>query len=189
MRFAPYHRLEGRPHVVVDGSPTEGTVLDVTHWPGYPPPPELRADLSAQSAFLLLERPDLVPAGVDVVSNNHFDQDGLVSIFALTAPEEATARRPFLQDVAAAGDFATYRYRDAARGSRPIPAAKCPARWHVPEVRYQGCRHRWPGPPRCRALTRLLALERSAHGLWLARNSPTSVMRRPRLGPQSTDSA
>ena len=76
---------------------------------------------------MLLEQPELGPPGVELVSNNHFDQDGLVSIFALVDPDEASPRRAFLEDVASAGDFATFRDRDAAarrrwssrRGPRP----------------------------------------------------------------------
>ena len=47
------------------------------------------------------------------MSNNHFDQDGLVSVHALVEPESARSRRAFLEDVARAGDFAVYRDRDA----------------------------------------------------------------------------
>jgi hypothetical protein len=108
--------------VVVDGSPAPGTVLTVTHWPGYPPPAGIEDDLSAQMAFRLLDRPDLVPAGTEAVSNNHFDQDGLVSIHALVAPDEAVPRRRFLEDVAFAGDFALCRDRDAARVSMVLAA-------------------------------------------------------------------
>lgn len=46
MRYVPYHRLDGRPNLIVDGSPTDGTVLTETHWPGYPPPAESANDLS-----------------------------------------------------------------------------------------------------------------------------------------------
>ena len=106
MKFVPYHLLDGRPSVVVDGSPAPGTVLTVTHWPGYPPPAGIEDDLSAQMAFRLLDRPDLVPSKADAVSNNHYDQDGLVSIYALVAPDDAVPRRTFLEDVAFAGDFA-----------------------------------------------------------------------------------
>ena len=59
---------------------------------------------------------------MEAVSNNHFDQDGLVSIYALVAPEEAIARRSFLEDVARAGDFAVCRDRDAARVSMVLSA-------------------------------------------------------------------
>ena len=109
------------PNVIVDGSPTDGTVLTVTHWPGYPPPEVVAADTSGEMAFRLLEHRDLL-AGAELVSNNHFDQDGLVSIHALVAPDAALARRPFLEDVARAGDFAVYRDRDAARVSMVLSA-------------------------------------------------------------------
>jgi hypothetical protein len=122
MKFVPYHLLDGRPSVVVDGSPAPGAVLTVTHWPGYPPPAGIEDDLSAQMAFHLLERPDLVPGEAEAVSNNHFDQDGLVSIYALAFPDDAVQRRRFLEDVAFAGDLALCRDRDAARVSMVLAA-------------------------------------------------------------------
>ena len=134
MRFEPYDDLAGRPNLILDGSPTAGTALTVTHWPGFPPPEEVAADLSAQMAFRLLERPEVVPDGVQLVSNNHFDQDGLVSIFAVTAPEAATARRARLEDVASAGDFATFRDRDAARLSMAISAVATGAEPSLPAL-------------------------------------------------------
>ena len=121
MRYMPYDELDGRPNLIVDGSPTRGTVLTVTHWPGYPAPEAVAADLSAQMAFRLHEHPELLD-GIELVSNNHFDQDGLVSIFAVVRPDEAMPRRAFLEDVAAAGDFGTYRDRDAARVSMVLSA-------------------------------------------------------------------
>ncbi len=108
--------------MVLDGSPALGTVLTVTHWPGYPPPAGIEDDLSAQMAFRLLERPDLMPDEAELVSNNHFDQDGLVSIYALVAPDDAIERRTFLEGVAFAGDFALCRDRDAARVSMVLSA-------------------------------------------------------------------
>jgi hypothetical protein len=148
LRYVPYHLLDGRPNVVVDGSPTRGTVLTLTHWPGYPAPAGLARDLSAQMAFAYLDAggpyprvdaaamPEAAAAirGVEHVpsehdlrgpyaaSNNHFDQDGLVALLALTRPQEALSRRALLEDLAAAGDFATYRDRDAARLSMAIAA-------------------------------------------------------------------
>jgi Family of unknown function (DUF6687) len=122
LKFVPYQLLDGRPSVILDGSPATGTVLTVTHWPGYPPPAGIEDDLSAQMAFRLLERPDLVPDAAEAVSNNHFDQDGLVSLYALVAPDDAVRRRTFLEDVASAGDFALCRNRDAARVSMVLAA-------------------------------------------------------------------
>jgi hypothetical protein len=51
----------------------------------------------------------------DLVSNNHFDEDGLMGILALTAPSLAEKHRDLLVDAANAGDFGVYRQRDAAR--------------------------------------------------------------------------
>ena len=65
---------------------------------------------------------------VEAVSNNHFDQDGLVSVYALVHPSDAMARRALLIDIAAAGDFGTYRLREAARASFVLDAFSDPAR-------------------------------------------------------------
>jgi hypothetical protein len=115
--FVPYHRLDGRPNVIVDGSPTEGTTLTLTHWPGFPAPPGTEADLSAQMAFRYLRHPQSLHGDAHAVSNNHFDQDGLVGVFAMTEPDAALAREDRLVDLAAAGDFGTYTDRAAARAS------------------------------------------------------------------------
>jgi hypothetical protein len=58
LSFVPYHELGGRPNVIVDGSPADGTTLCLTHWPGIGSPPEVRADLSAEMAFRYLRRFD-----------------------------------------------------------------------------------------------------------------------------------
>jgi hypothetical protein len=47
-----------------------------------------------------------VPGEAEAVSNNHYDPGGLVSVYALVAPDDALRRRRFLEDVASAGDFA-----------------------------------------------------------------------------------
>jgi len=118
LQFVPYHVLESAsppiPNVIVDGSPTESTVLTLSHWPGSPTPPALRDDLSAQIVFRALDRRANFD-GIDAVSNNHFDQDGVASIYALSQPGPALARRDLVIDVARAGDFGTFRSRDAAR--------------------------------------------------------------------------
>jgi hypothetical protein len=125
--FVPYHELDGRPNVVVDGSPATGTVLCLSHWPGIASPARFRADLSAQMAFAYLEAYDRHDPAT-AVSNNHFDQDGLVSIYALACPEAALARRDLLIAVARAGDFATFDLREAARISMAVSAYATPGR-------------------------------------------------------------
>ncbi len=129
LAFRPYGDLGGVPNVVVDGTATDATTLTLSHWPGSPAVPvDVQADLSAEMAFRYLDRREPLHGDAAVVSNNHFDQDGLVGVFALSHPDEAVARRPILEDVAAAGDFGTYRFRDAARASMVISAFTDPDR-------------------------------------------------------------
>ena len=93
LRYEPYDDTVDRANVVVDGSPNSGTVLCLSHWPGIPVPVGTEADLSAQMAFRYLDLGADHHGDAEVVTNNHLDQDGLVSAFALTQPEQALARR------------------------------------------------------------------------------------------------
>jgi hypothetical protein len=129
LSFKAFDDAVGEPNVVVDGSATTNTVLTLSHWPGSPDvPPEVQADLSAEMAFRYLDHREPLHGTARVVSNNHFDQDGLVGVFALVDPTEAQARRPLLEDLAASGDFGTYRFRDAARASMVVSAFTDPER-------------------------------------------------------------
>ena len=120
-RFEGYAASAADANVVVDGSPNDGTVLTLTHWPGFPQPEGFQFDLSAQMAYHYLDHPiEHTPTGI--VTNNHFDQDGLVGLHALIDPVHALEHRQLLIDVAEAGDFATFRDRRAARASMVIDA-------------------------------------------------------------------
>jgi hypothetical protein len=127
LRFTPVSLLAERPHVIADGAALPSTVLTLSHWPASPTPPALADDTSARIAFRYLDSVEDWPAP-ETVSNDHFDQDGLVSVYALVAPDQARARRAFLEDVAAAGDFATFADRDAARVSFALAALADPDR-------------------------------------------------------------
>jgi hypothetical protein len=138
MEYVPYDELDGRPSIVVDGTPAPGTVLTLSHWRGAGTPEELADDLSTQIAFRYLDRPDL-RADADAVSNNHFDEDGLCGIFAALEPVAAQQRRKALIQVASAGDFKVCddpgarhaafvlrTYMDAARSPLPNDAFDAP---------------------------------------------------------------
>jgi hypothetical protein len=114
MRFIAYSEAAYVPNIVVDGAAAPATVLTLSHWPKSGTPEALRADTSAEIVFKYLDASD---ARVDVgaVSNNHFDEDGLVGIFALTQPALAARWRALLVEVARAGDFGVCRSRNAAR--------------------------------------------------------------------------
>src|SRR5947208_2433644 len=104
MRFHPYPSLESA-NVIVDGAPQADTVLTLSHWPKSGSPREFAADTSAEIVFRWLSAGRPGARGAELVSNNHFDEDGLVGIYAAVDPERAMARRELLSDVARAGDF------------------------------------------------------------------------------------
>src|SRR5262245_20342431 len=112
-RFVPFNEATA-PNIVVDGSPNRNTVLTLSHWPKSGTPWELKADTSAEIAFKYLDNPRF-HVSADVVTNNHFDQDGLVGLFALIDPITALRHRELLIDVASAGDFDVFKTRTAAR--------------------------------------------------------------------------
>jgi hypothetical protein len=114
MRYVPYHDLRGEPSIIVDGAATGGTVLTLSHWPRSGTPPEFAADTSAEIVFRYLDRPEAHVAA-DAVSNNHFDEDGLIGIFAMIDPATALRHRDQLIATATAGDFGVYASREAAR--------------------------------------------------------------------------
>jgi hypothetical protein len=114
MQYVPYNELGERPNIIVDGAANPHTVLTLSHWPHSNTPDSLKDDSSTQIVFHYLDHPDAW-VYADAVSNNHFDEDGLVGIYALLHPNAAQAQRDLLIDIAAAGDFGTYRSRDAAR--------------------------------------------------------------------------
>jgi hypothetical protein len=120
MKYVPYYELN-QPNIIVDGSPNQHTILTLSHWPKSPTPQELKDDLSTQIVFHYLDRPDLKVAA-EAVSNNHFDEDGLVSLYVMVNPEKASYWRDLLIDVAAAGDFGTYRIPEAARAAFTVAA-------------------------------------------------------------------
>lgn len=119
LNFTDYEASRAIPNIVVDGSPNEATVLTLSHWPGSVTPSGLARDLSAEMAFAYLDNP-CEHAKAHAVTNNHFDQDGLVSAFALLEPDQAHDHREALIDIARAGDFGTFMHRDSARASTVI---------------------------------------------------------------------
>lgn len=91
--------------------------LQLSHWPGNESPPELKADTSTEMAFNLLESGQLSEYlnGIEIVSNDHFDADGLLACFVLLYPEKAKPHKKLLIDVAATGDFREFTSEDALK--------------------------------------------------------------------------
>jgi hypothetical protein len=112
LRFVPYHELGDRPNIIVDGKGNDHTVLTLSHWPKSGTPESLQADSSTQIVYRYLDRPDL-RIDVEAVSNNHFDEDGALGLFALLHPDRAP--RDLLLDASIAGDFQVHRSRQGTR--------------------------------------------------------------------------
>ena len=121
MRFVPYHQLDTSPNIIVDGAAGTGTILTLSHWPKSGTPTNLKRDTSAEIVFAYLDSPSS-HVHADIVSNNHFDEDGLVGIFTLVDPVTAEKNRDLLLDAASAGDFGVFKRREAARISFTISA-------------------------------------------------------------------
>ncbi|HET7152547.1 MAG TPA: DUF6687 family protein [Candidatus Kapabacteria bacterium] len=121
MHFEQYNKLGGIPNIIVDGSANESTVLTLSHWPHSGTPKELKDDLSAEIVFRYLDHPE-IHVQAEAVSNNHFDEDGLIGIYCLLNPEEAQKQREFLIDIARVGDFNKYSDRNALHVALTIAA-------------------------------------------------------------------
>lgn len=141
VRYMPWREVGARPNIVVDGAPLRSTVLTLSHWPNNATPERYRRETSTETVFAWLERHD--PARVatsvaTIVTNNHYDEDGLFSMFALTAPRRALALRDLLADAARTGDFGTCRSRDAVRLCAVIEAYADPQRSPLPRRTFAG---------------------------------------------------
>jgi hypothetical protein len=113
LEYAPFGKaLANRPHVFVDGLRAPGTVLELSHWPGNRTPVALKGDVSVQAVLALLHRPDdereRLLAGAQAVTCDHYDLDGLLSVFCLTRPGFALKHSDLLAGVALCDDFDIY---------------------------------------------------------------------------------
>ncbi len=84
-----------------------GASLDLTHWQGNQTPRKYKADTSTEIALNFVSSPEALDEWGDatVVINNHFDTDGVLSIWTLLEPEQAREYRDLLIAAAEAGDF------------------------------------------------------------------------------------
>jgi hypothetical protein len=93
------------PAISCDGL-VAGAALDLSHWEGNRTPPEYKADTSTEIALNFASSSEARERWADaVIVNNHFDTDGILSIWVLLDPERAAACRELLLAAAEAGDF------------------------------------------------------------------------------------
>ena len=121
MRFEFYSEaLDDVPKLSVDG--TVSNSIHFSHWLGNETPPQLKADTSTEIALNLVASPDKkeLTKNIDLVTNNHFDTDGMLSVWTVMVGEAATKYRDVLIAAAEAGDFSEYSSADGVRISLAI---------------------------------------------------------------------
>ncbi len=121
MRFEYYHSgLESVPKLSVDG--TVSNSIHFSHWEGNQTPAEVKADTSTEIALNLVASPnkDKLTRGIELVTNNHFDTDGVLSVWAVLTGERANKLRDLLIPAAEAGDFSELSTENGVRASIAI---------------------------------------------------------------------
>jgi len=99
--FAPYGAVAPPEAISCDGL-VDGAGMHASHWGGNRTPAHLKADTSVEIALRLAA--EGVPSGA-LVTNNHFDADGVLAVFALLDPELAARHAGLVTAAAEAGDF------------------------------------------------------------------------------------
>ncbi len=127
MRFEFYHPgLDDTPKLSVDG--TVSNSVHFSHWEGNETPAELKADTSTEIAVNLVGAPNRneLTRGIELVTNNHFDTDGILSVWTVITGERALELRDKLIPAAEAGDFSEFTNEDAVRASIVIQGSDQP---------------------------------------------------------------
>jgi len=121
MRFEFYtEALANVPKLSVDG--TVDNSIHFSHWQGNTTPAELKADTSTEIALNLVSSPNraALTNGIELVTNNHFDTDGVLSVWTVLNGERALRYHDLLVSAAEAGDFSEYSSDDGVRVSIAI---------------------------------------------------------------------
>jgi hypothetical protein len=121
MRFEYYHAgLEDTPKLSVDGLVPRS--VHFSHWQGNETPAAVKADSSTEIALNVVASPARaeLTRGIDLVTNNHFDTDGVLSVWTMLTGERALDLRDALVAAAEAGDFSANTGAQAIRASLVI---------------------------------------------------------------------
>ena len=95
MKFEFYNdRIADLPKLSVDG--TVSNSIHFSHWEGNETPEEVRADTSTEIALNLVSSPNrrALTKDIELVTNNHFDTDGTLSVWTVLNGERALQYRP-----------------------------------------------------------------------------------------------
>ena len=125
MRFEYYSdAIADVPKLSIDG--TVDHAIHFSHWQGNQTPQSVKADTSTEIALNLVAAPnrDELTHGIDLVTNNHFDTDGVLSVWTVLAGERALELRDKLIAAAEAGDFSEMSTQAGVRASIVIQGSE-----------------------------------------------------------------
>ncbi|MDT4952765.1 MAG: hypothetical protein QOJ02_903 [Acidobacteriota bacterium] len=128
MRFEYYHSgLDDVRKLSIDG--TVSNSIHFSHWEGNRTPLAVKADTSTEIALNLVGSPERerLTEGIELVTNNHFDTDGVLSVWTVLTGERALELREKLIAAAEAGDFSEYSSQDGVRASIVIQGSDATA--------------------------------------------------------------
>jgi hypothetical protein len=127
MRFEFYSdAIAGVPKLSVDG--TVDNAIHFSHWNGNKTPESVKADTSTEIVLNVVAAPNRreLARGIDLVTNNHFDTDGILSVWTMLTGERALSLRSKLIAAAEAGDFSELSSVDGVRASIVIQGSDSP---------------------------------------------------------------
>lgn len=127
MRFEYYSEaIADAPKLSVDG--TVDHAIHFSHWKGNQTPASVKADTSTEIALNVVAAPnrDELTRGIELVTNNHFDTDGVLSVWTMLNGERALELRDNLIPAAEAGDFCELSTEDGVRASIVIQGSDSP---------------------------------------------------------------
>src|SRR6266852_1696871 len=127
MRFEYYSdAIADVPKLSVDG--TVDDAIHFSHWKGNKTPAQVKADTSTEIALNLAAAPNReeLTSGIDLVTNNHFDTDGVLSVWTMLNGARALELRDKLIAAAEAGDFSELSTQEGVRASIVIQGSDSP---------------------------------------------------------------
>jgi hypothetical protein len=112
MEFRFYNdKLAKKPKLSVDG--LVPTSIHFSHFKGNKTPPKYKADTGTEICLKVAEDSSFDRERVPICSNDHYDTDGVLAVWAMCFPEDALLEREMAVRAAEAGDFHHYSTDDA----------------------------------------------------------------------------
>ena len=118
-QFVPYGESSPAwPSLSCDGK-VPGTTMDLTHWTNNETPDSIYADTSTEIALNFAHARAVQSAWREhddaVIVNNHYDADGVLSVYACVNPKHALTHRALMIAAAEAGDFGEWSSDDGVK--------------------------------------------------------------------------